>query len=125
MLRLAAVALFEREARIAFRGTRGLGSRDRHVAAGEVAGIALAEAGPPHVPPRVGAERRLQYARAQPVDVVAVGIGLRCERRVLSDDDRRLDRNDAGAVVSVMLPERRSKVVRSVLACLTGRVGAD
>src|SRR5258708_6521853 len=67
-------------------------------------GSGVADPGGAHVPASVGAERRLQDVRAQPVNVVAVGIDLRRQRRVLGDGDRRLDGDDARDVVGVVLP---------------------
>jgi hypothetical protein len=46
--------------------------------------------------------RDLQRDRAQPVDIVAVVVHLRYERKICDDCFRQLDRDDAGDIIGVV-----------------------
>jgi hypothetical protein len=77
--RSGAVSFLERESGITGCEALCLGDGKGDVTAGEVARITLAEASRADIPPSVSTERRLQDMRAQPVNVVAIGIDLWCK----------------------------------------------
>src|SRR2546428_11022408 len=78
-----AVPLLERGPRVVRGAALGLRLRERHVAAIEIAALALHEALRAQVPAGVGADRRLQVRGAHARHVVAVGVDLRHEHAVV------------------------------------------